>query len=79
MILMSFSYFLDQVLPYFNNKTFPVSEVNYVSMFPRHVTVCCSDHMTEEDVWMMDGIRREVDREVKDLLTDGDDFVTVLD
>jgi hypothetical protein len=59
--------------------TFPMSEVNYLSMFPRHVTVCCSDHMTEEDVWMMDGIRREVDREVKDLLTDCDDFVTVLD
>jgi hypothetical protein len=56
-----------------------MSEVNYLSMFPRHVTICCSDHMTEEDVWMMDGIRREVDREVKDLLTDCDDFVTVLD
>jgi hypothetical protein len=58
--------------------TFPMSEVNYLSMFPGHVTVCWSDHMTEEDVWMMDGIRREVDREVKDLLTDCDDFVTTL-
>jgi hypothetical protein len=58
---------------------FPMSEVNYLSMFPRHVSVCCSEHMTEEDVWMMDGIRREVDREVKDMLTDNEDFVTVMD
>jgi hypothetical protein len=37
---------------------FPMSKVNYLSMFPRHVAVCCGEHMTEEDVWMVGGIRR---------------------
>jgi hypothetical protein len=58
---------------------FPISEVNYMSMFPRHLTVCCSDHMTEEDMWMMDRTQQEVDREVKDMLVEGEDYVTVLD
>jgi hypothetical protein len=26
--------------------------------------------MTEEDVWLLDGIRRDVNREVKDMLTE---------
>ncbi len=33
----------------------------------------------EEDIWMMDRTRREADREVKDMLADGDDYITVLD
>jgi hypothetical protein len=40
--------------------------VMHITMFPRFVDVCCKDHMTEEDVWLLDGIRRDVNRETKD-------------
>jgi hypothetical protein len=42
--------------------------VVHVTMFPRFVEQCCRDHMTEEDVWLLDGIRRDVNRETKDML-----------
>ncbi len=45
----------------------PEAEISYLTMFPRFVKVCCQDHMTEEDVCMMDGIRRDVDRDIKDV------------
>jgi hypothetical protein len=35
--------------------------------------------MTTEDVWMMDGVRRDVDKDIVDLLGDGDDGVNVID
>jgi hypothetical protein len=40
--------------------------VMHITMFPRFVDVCCKEHMTEEDVWLLDGIRRDVNRETKD-------------
>jgi hypothetical protein len=51
----------------------PEAEVNYVTMFPRFVNECCSEHMNEEDVWVMDGIRRDVDRDIKEMLADNDE------
>jgi hypothetical protein len=40
--------------------------VLHATMFPRFVERCCGNHMTDEDVWLFDGIRRDVNREVKD-------------
>jgi hypothetical protein len=58
---------------------FPWAEVSYVTMFPRHVEPCCDRHMTQEDVWVMDSIRRDVDRDIVDMLGDGDDGVSVIE
>jgi hypothetical protein len=58
---------------------FPWAEVSYVTMFPRHVEPCCKRHMTQEDVWVMDSIRRDVDRDIVDMLGDGDDGVSVIE
>jgi hypothetical protein len=44
--------------------------VLHATMFPRFVERCCDDHMTEEDVWLFDGIRRDVNREIKDGLSE---------
>jgi hypothetical protein len=33
---------------------------------PRFVRPCCREHMTEEDVWLLDGLRRDVNREIRD-------------
>jgi hypothetical protein len=45
-------------------------EVAYVTMFPRFVRECCRDHMTDEDVWLLDGVRRDVNKDIVDRLTD---------
>jgi hypothetical protein len=37
---------------------------------PRFVKPCCRDHMTDEDVWLLDGLRRDVNREIRDELTE---------
>jgi hypothetical protein len=58
---------------------FPWAEVSYLTMFPRHVELCCGDHMTTEDIWLMDGARRDVDRDITDMLGDGDDGVSVVE
>jgi hypothetical protein len=58
---------------------FPWAEVSYVTMFPRHVEPCCERHMTQEDVWVMDSVRRDVDRDIVDMLGDGDDGVSVIE
>jgi hypothetical protein len=57
----------------------PEAEVNYVTMFPRFVNVCCNEHMNEEDVWVMDGIRRDVDRDIKEMLADMDEGVSIVE
>jgi hypothetical protein len=51
----------------------------HVTMFPSFVEQCCREHMTEEDVWLMDGIRRDVNREVKDMLLESGYDVEVVD
>jgi hypothetical protein len=39
------------------------AQAGYLSMFPRRVTPCCGEHITEEDVWVVDGIRRDMDKD----------------
>jgi hypothetical protein len=58
---------------------FPWSEVSYITMFPRHVEPCCVNHMTIEDVWMTDSVRRDVDKDIVEMLTDNDEGVSVLE
>ncbi len=53
--------------------------VLHATMFPRFVERCCDDHMTDEDVWLFDGIRREVNREVKEGLIDSGVGVEMVD
>jgi hypothetical protein len=53
--------------------------VVHVTMCPRFVEQCCREHMTEEDVWLLDGIRRDVNREVKDMLLESGYEVDVVD
>jgi hypothetical protein len=57
----------------------PESQVCYVSMFPRHVTSCCMEHMTDDDVWVVDGIRRDVDKDIVEMLKDRNRTVTKVD
>jgi hypothetical protein len=57
----------------------PEAEINYLTMFPRFAKVCCHDHMTEEDVFMMDGVRRDVDRDIKEMLLDNDEGVGIVE
>jgi hypothetical protein len=44
--------------------------VVYVSMLPRFVNECCKGHMTDEDVWLLDGLRRDVEKEIVDRVTE---------
>jgi hypothetical protein len=53
--------------------------VVHVTMFPRFVEECCRSHMTDEDVWLLDGIRRDVNREIKETLLDIDIDIEVVD
>jgi hypothetical protein len=50
-----------------------------VTIPPRFVRPCCKGHMTDEDVWLLDGLRRDVNREIKDELTDRKLGVDVVD
>ncbi len=53
--------------------------VLHISMFPRFVDRCCREHMTEEDVWLLDGIRRDVNRETKDGVSESGYDVDIVD
>ncbi len=53
--------------------------VMHLTMFPRFVEECCKGHMTDEDVWLFDGIRRDVTREIKDTLCDIDCDIEIID
>jgi hypothetical protein len=54
-------------------ELFPEAEVVYVSTFPRHVDRCCGKigHMTDADTWAVDSVRRDVDRDVKEVVSEG--------
>jgi hypothetical protein len=39
----------------------------WVTMFPRFVKTCCKDH---EEVWLLDGLRRDVNRKSKNGLVE---------
>jgi hypothetical protein len=56
---------------------FPTAEITYISMFPRFVEVCCKEHMTEDDVVVVESIRREVDKEVEELLQEVDGTIRI--
>ena len=45
----------------------PEARVIYLGMCPRHIEKCCAkqEHMTEDDSWILENQRREVDMEVK--------------
>jgi hypothetical protein len=53
--------------------------VVYLTMFPRSVRECCRSHMTDEDVWLLDGVRRDVNRDIVDRLTDKGSKVETVD
>ncbi len=44
--------------------------VIYMSMMPRFVNECCKGHMTDEEVWLLNGLRRDVDKEIVDRMTE---------
>jgi hypothetical protein len=35
--------------------------------------------LSDEDVWVVDGIRRDGDRDIREMLTDGDEILTVIE
>ena len=51
----------------FCEDTYPTIRLLYVEMTPRHTDRCCSDreHMGEDDMWVLDNQRREVDMEIR--------------
>ncbi len=53
--------------------------VVWVTIFPRFVKTCCKNHMTDEDVWLLDGVRRDVNREIKDGLAEQGQKVEVVE
>jgi hypothetical protein len=55
------------------------ARVAFVTIPPRFVRPCCKEHMTDEDVWLLDGLRRDVNREIKDELTDRKLDVDIVD
>jgi hypothetical protein len=64
---------VDRVVNFVEDMRTLVSEnvrVVMVTVPPRFVKPCCKDHMTEEDVWLLDGLRRDVNREKRDEVTD---------
>ena len=60
----------------FCEETYSTVRLLYVEMTPRHTDRCCSDreHMGEDDVWVLDNQRREVNMEE----TEGEVGVCVL-
>ncbi len=74
---------VDRVVTLVNGagELFPESKVAYVSTFLRHVEPCCSKpgHMTEDDTLVMDSVRRDVDRDIKEALGDMSKMVNFLD
>jgi hypothetical protein len=62
------------------NELFPESLVVYMTMFPRHVDKCCEKdgHMKTADVIGLDSVRRDVDRDVIEMLQDLDKDIRVL-
>jgi hypothetical protein len=61
-------------------ELFPESLVVYMTMFPRHVEKCCErdGHMVTSDVIGLDSVRRDVDRDVIEMLQDVDKDIKVL-
>jgi hypothetical protein len=62
------------------HELFPESLIVYVTMFPRHVEKCCEKegHMKTADIIGLDSVRRDVDRDVIEMLQDLDKDIRVL-
>ncbi len=41
-----------------------------VTMFPCFVRECCRSHMMDEDVWFLDGVRRDMNKDIVDRMMD---------
>jgi hypothetical protein len=64
---------IDRVVDLVDNVKRTVGDkvtVVFMSMLPRFVWECCKGHMTDKDVWLLDGARRDVDTEIVDRLSD---------
>jgi hypothetical protein len=50
----------------------PEAEIAYATMFPRHVDRCCDKdgNMTENDIVSLGSVRRDMDRDVIEMLKD---------
>ena len=48
-------------------ETVPDAGIIYLGMSPRHVERCCvsAEHMTEDDCWILENQRREIEMEIK--------------
>ena len=62
----------------FCETTFLAAKILYVEMAPKHVDLCCADkeHMGEDDVWVLDNQRREIDLEIRRRLGERVGFVS---
>jgi hypothetical protein len=47
-------------------------------MFPRFVKECCDTHMTKDDVVVIDGIRRDVDKDIVDGIREQDRTASIM-
>ena len=62
----------------FCEMTFPETKILYVEMTPKHVDLYCKDraHMGEDNVWVLDNQRREIDLEIRRRLGERVGFVS---
>lgn len=62
-------------------ELFPASDIVYMTMFPRHVDKCCDkvDHMMDNEIVVLDSLRRDVDRGVVETLKDSHTKIRVLE
>ena len=57
---------VDDLVSFFE-LNLPTVKVVYVEIFPRFVEKCCrkEGHMSEDDTWVYDNNRREIEREIR--------------
>ncbi len=62
-------------------ELFPKSVLVYMTMFPRHVERCCEkdSHMKMSDIVGLDNVRRDVDRDVIEMMVDNDKGLRVVE
>jgi hypothetical protein len=56
----------------------PLTDIFYMTVFPRHVTECCETHLTRDVVVLMDGSWRDMDRDVMETVWEKDGTVNFL-
>ncbi len=59
-------------------ETFPETEVFYLMMFPRFVEECCDKHMTKDDVVVVDGIKRDMDKDIVEGIREQDRLASII-